>query len=132
MRGKNVKRFELIGNPDEDSRVKSEFVEVLRVVCNEFLLKLRQPADLLDLVVNGESEFARLRLAPWNELPRLELASVYLEFLGEKAAAAKSVEKAVSIAVATGVDRFPDRIRASVARASERRRSAGTGGVSGS
>jgi hypothetical protein len=123
MRRGTTRRFEITGILDQDSRVELELADVLSSVCDEFLLGVDGPAELVDLVLNGQREFSRLDLWPWNELGRLELACVYLEFMGERRAVDQLQEKAIQMASANGVDYFPDKLRKNILMASGKRAS---------
>ncbi|WP_157734892.1 hypothetical protein [Pseudofrankia inefficax] len=124
MRTKSTVGLEISGDPDEDAGTCSELSDVLRSVSSEFLLRSSGPADLIDLVCNGVADFKRLDLWPWNELPRLELACVYLEFIGETQAAAELQTKAGEVAASSGVDYFPSRLQKNIIKAAEMRATA--------
>jgi hypothetical protein len=76
---------------------------------------------LIELALNGADEFKRLDLWPWNELPRLELACVYLEFVGEAQKAQDVRDEALRLAGEQGVDYFPKRLRENMQMASHKR-----------
>jgi hypothetical protein len=121
MRDRSARRFEITGSAEEDSQVKARLIELLRILCDEFLLKLNGPDDLIELVLNGADEFKRIDLWPWNEIPRLELACVYLEFIGEVRKAQEIQDRAVRLAIDQGVTYFPERIRENMKKASLKR-----------
>ncbi|MBS2966853.1 hypothetical protein KGA66_27710 [Actinocrinis puniceicyclus] len=123
MRDRSARRLEITGNDEEDSRVKAELIELLQALSDDFLLKPSSPADLIELVVSGADDFKRLDLWPWNELARLELACVYLEYVGESQRAHKLEERALHLSIEQGVDYFPKRLRENVQMASLRKSS---------
>ncbi|NEA62369.1 hypothetical protein [Streptomyces sp. SID12488] len=115
-------RFELTGE-NSDTEVISNVLSLLSDLCSDFFISLPGPSDLLDLLDNPE-EFKRLDLWPWNELPRLELASVYCAFLGKGELASQWEGPAIQCALDGGMEYAVERVRANVAEALEARRRA--------
>ena len=124
LRDRSAVRFELTGNDAADSQVTARVVELVRVLAGEFLLRPVGQSDLIELVVDGADEFKRLDLSPWNVLPRLGLACVYLDFVGESERADDVQDRALRLADEQGVHYFAERLREDRATALLRRGSA--------
>ncbi|MFD8970146.1 hypothetical protein ACFV0C_35025 [Streptomyces sp. NPDC059568] len=110
-------RFELTGE-SSDAEVCSDVLSLLSDLCSDFLMAMSNPDDLLGLLDNPE-EFKRLDLWPWNELPRLELASVYYAFLGRVELASQWKERTIQCALDGGMEYAVERVHASVEEALE-------------
>ncbi|MET7931542.1 hypothetical protein ABZT43_48595 [Streptomyces sp. NPDC005349] len=117
LRDSTKRRFELTGESSDDA-VISDVLSLLSDLCSDFLMSMSGPSDLLDLLDNSE-EFKRLDLWPWNELPRLELASVYYAFLGQEELAYQWRERTVQCALDGGMEYAVERVRVSVEEALE-------------
>ncbi|MEV0175401.1 hypothetical protein AB0I00_30315 [Streptomyces sp. NPDC050803] len=116
-------RFELAGD-ESDIEVERAVTSLLSDVCSEFLLSVPGPEELLELL-RDKGEFKRLDLWPWNELPRLELASVYCAYLGREEQANQLMEEAIQCALDGGMDYAVGRVRANVEHALTARRASG-------
>jgi hypothetical protein len=127
-----VQSFELTGNHPEDLTVLSRVGDMMHTLALDFLLKYETADDLLDLVLNGEEEFRRLDIQPWNRLSRLELGCLYLEFMGESIRARQLAAVAENLSHEEGVNYFPDKLRRGMQAATEQRIARGSGMSQGS
>lgn len=87
-----VLRFSLVGDSGDEAVVEAAS-SCLQRACDNFLMLYENPGALyrfvsesalqfVDLGMELDDEFRRLRLEPWNVMKRLELAGVYASFLG--------------------------------------------------
>lgn len=113
---------------DYDSGVEEVVLTTLRVMCDEFFLKLQTAEDLYRFVkrnaeefgqfgMGAENEFKRFDLMPWNAVPRLELAAVYAAFLGRVDESQALRAEAVAYAEKNGIDYMIPTISANIERA---------------
>ena len=127
--------FELTGG-DGDLAEEELALETIMSGLAEYLQACATPRDLYAMVeanavafleqgMQADNEFKRLRLEPWNAVPRLELAAVYGAFLGEDAAADRLAGLAVERAALKGIDYTVERARESIRFARARRAAAG-------
>jgi hypothetical protein len=117
LRNEGSGRFELTGREEEDEGVEETVLALLSSLCAEFFLSVGEPVDLLSLVVDDPEKFKRLDLWPWNELPRLELGSVYAAFLGLEDQAEILKENAIRCAIDGDMDYAVNRVQDSVQNA---------------
>jgi hypothetical protein len=113
------------------NEIESVVLEMLRVVADEFFLKLRSPDDLyefirsnsLDFLREGmaaENEFKKLDLMPWNVLPRMQLAAVYAAYLGRSDDALELEQELAEYAAKNRLEYLMAGVRESIANVSRR------------
>ncbi|TDC06139.1 hypothetical protein E1265_34950 [Streptomyces sp. 8K308] len=117
LRNPGVGRFELTGDRSGDEEVEAAVLALLSDLCDEFFLSVGEPVDLLALITDDLAESKRLDLWPWNELPRLELASAYSAFLGLGDRARALQDQAIRGAIDGGMEYAVERVQKGVKHA---------------
>jgi hypothetical protein len=123
--------FELTG-ADSDLAEEDSALETLTSGLRQFLQICATPQDLYAMVetnavtflergMQADNEFKRLRLQPWNVVPRLELAAVYAAFLGDDTSADRLIAFALKHAALRRIDYTVERARESIQFAQTRR-----------
>lgn len=126
--------FELTG-AESDLAEEEIALETLTSGLRQFLQVCGTPQDLYAMVevnavaflergMQADNEFKRLRLQPWNVVPRLELAAVYGAFLGDDAGAERLIALAVEHAARKRIDYTIERARDSIQFAQTQRAAA--------